>query len=378
MPSTSPVPPVTSLGATMGSTPVSIRDLVAQATKLGLVMIAGHVGDHRTIAAPRIQKPGLALSGWPEQLHDARVQILGGTEIDYLRAVTPDNRAVGIRTVLASHPACIVVCRGLVPPDELLAECDAAQVPLLTSSLVTADFINEITHWLQDKLAPHAQIHGVLIDVLGVGVLMIGKSGVGKSETALDLVVRGHRLVADDIVHVWPKGNSVLGAGAGVIRHHMEIRGLGIINIKDLFGVSAVRDAKKIELVIELVEWIDGEEYDRLGIDDHFYEAVGHQIPKLRVPVRHGRNLSTLVEVAARNQLLKAQGHHSAREFGRQLSDVMSRERALLSRLAGEEDGVVDYDADGAGDSRTSMSASPHAARPLPGGAPGLSSDGVE
>ena len=254
MPSTSPVPPVTSLGATMGSTPVSIRDLVAQATKLGLVMIAGHVGDHRTIAAPRIQKPGLALSGWPEQLHDARVQILGGTEIDYLRAVTPDNRAVGIRTVLASHPACIVVCRGLVPPDELLAECDAALVPLLTSSLVTADFINEITHWLQDKLAPHAQIHGVLIDVLGVGVLMIGKSGVGKSETALDLVVRGHRLVADDIVHVWPKGNSVLGAGAGVIRHHMEIRGLGIINIKDLFGVSAVRDAKKIELVIELVD----------------------------------------------------------------------------------------------------------------------------
>ena len=162
-------------------------------------------------------------------------------------------------------------------------------------------------------------MHGVLMDVLGIGVLLLGKSGIGKSETALDLVVRGHRLVADDVIEIRRQGAHVVGRGAGIIGHHMEIRGLGIINIKDLFGISAVRDTKKIELVVELREWDEHEEYDRLGFDDQFDRILDVAVPAVQLPVRPGRNLATLIEVAARNQLLKLQGTHSARAFRDQL-----------------------------------------------------------
>jgi HPr kinase/phosphorylase len=163
----------------------------------------------------------------------------------------------------------------------------------------------------------------VLMDVLGIGVLLLGKSGIGKSETALDLVVRGHRLVADDVIKVRRQGVHVVGRGAGIIGHHMEIRGLGIINVKDLFGISAVRDTKKIELVVELREWSEHEEYDRLGFDDRFDRILDVAVPAVQLPVRPGRNLATLIEVAARNQLLKVQGTHSARAFRDQLHEAM-------------------------------------------------------
>ena len=164
----------------------------------------------------------------------------------------------------------------------------------------------------------------MLIDVLGVGVLILGKSGIGKSECALDLVLRGHRLVADDIVDVKRKGDSVIGAGSAIIRHHMEIRGLGIINIKDLFGVAAVRDHKKIEVVVELMEWDPAVEYDRLGVDERKFTVLDVEVPMLVVPVRPGRNMTTIIEVAARNQLLKLQGHHSALEFQEKLNRAIA------------------------------------------------------
>jgi HPr kinase/phosphorylase len=271
---------------------------------------------------------GLALSGWPEQLHERRVLVLGGTELEYLEAIRPEARQVGIDTILASRPACVVVCRGRAAPDALRAACERATVPLLQSTAVTSEVIVDITTWLGDQMAPHTEVHGVLLDVLGVGVLVTGKSGIGKSETALDLVTRGHRLVADDVVHLWKRGDNLIGTGAGVIRHHMEIRGLGIINIKDLFGVTAVRDTKKLELLIELVEWVDGEEYERLGLDDTRVERLGVALPALRVPVRPGRNIATIVEVAARNQLLKARGQHSAREFQTRLGEVLAAARS--------------------------------------------------
>jgi HPr kinase/phosphorylase len=201
----------------------------------------------------------------------------------------------------------------------------------LTSKLVTAEFIARATGWLSDRMAAQASIHGVLLDVLGIGILLLGKSGIGKSETALDLVVRGHRLVADDIVHIRAKpsgsGAIVYGSGSGIIRHHMEIRGLGIINVKDLFGAASIRETKKIELVIELVDWDADDEYERLGLDEQTYEILGTQIPWLRVPVRPGRNIATVVEVAARNQLLKAMGHHSAREFQEKLNRAIAEAR---------------------------------------------------
>ena len=303
------------------SSAITVGELLERA-ELEVTAVAGHAGLSRIVSVPRIQKPGLALTGWPEQLHPHRVLVLGGTEIDYL-ADNPPARQVGIATLLAADPACIVVCRGLAPPAELVAAAEQRVVPVLVSHLATADFISEVTHWMSDRLAPSTDMHGVLMDVLGIGVLLLGKSGIGKSETALDLVVRGHRLVADDVIKLRRLGSHVVGRGAGIIGHHMEIRGLGIINVKDLFGISAVRDTKKIELVVELREWSEHEEYDRLGFDDRFDRILDVPVPAVQLPVRPGRNLATLIEVAARNQLLKLQGTHSARAFRDQLHQAM-------------------------------------------------------
>jgi HPr kinase/phosphorylase len=250
------------------------------------------------------------------------VLVLGGTEIDYLKDHEP-ARTVGIETLLASEPACVIVCRSLTPPAELVSAAEARGVPVLVSTLVTADFIAAVTSWMTDHLAPQTQLHGVLMDVLGIGVLMVGKSGIGKSETALDLVVRGHRLVGDDVIRIRKIAGRLSGAGAGILGHHMEIRGLGIINIKDLYGISAVREAKVIDLIVELHEWDANVEYDRLGFDEHHERLLDVSVTKLRLPVRPGRNIATLIEVAARNQLLKAQGIHSARAFRDKLHQAM-------------------------------------------------------
>ena len=311
------------------ATSLTIGELIEH-RELEARVVAGEAGLSRTVGVPRIQKPGLALAGWPEQLHPHRVLVLGGTEIDYLEA-TPEARTVGIATLLASEPACIVVCRGNAPPAELVEAAERSAVPVLVSSRVTADFIAEVTTWMADRLAPSTEIHGVLMDVNGIGVLLLGMSGFGTRETALDLVVKGHRLVADDIVRIRSKSGHLVGRGAGILGHHMEIRGIGIINIEDLFGVAAVRDAKKIELVIELHEWAEGEEYERLGFDDAFERILDVQVPKIRLPVRPGRNLATLCEVAARNQLLKLQGTHSARAFRDELTRAMAVESAAES-----------------------------------------------
>jgi len=303
------------------SSAITVGELLERA-ELEVTAVAGQAGLDRIVAVPRIQKPGLALTGWPEQLHDNRVLVLGATEIEYLHDHEP-ARHIGITTLLGSDPACIVVCRGLRPPRELTSSAEQCGVPVLVSQLPTADFITAVTGWMSDRMAPSTDMHGVLMDVLGIGVLLLGKSGIGKSETALDLVVRGHRLVADDVIKIRRQGGHVVGRGAGIIGHHMEIRGLGIINVKDLFGISAVRDTKKIELVVELREWTDGEEYDRLGFDDRFDRILDVAVPAVQLPVRPGRNLATLIEVAARNQLLKVQGTHSARAFRDQLHRAM-------------------------------------------------------
>ena len=311
---------------------LTVGELLAR-TELESSLIAGQGGLAREVVVPRIQKPGLALTGWPEQLHAQRVLVLGGTELDYF-ADHPHQVTMGIETMLASDPACIVVCRGRQAPEPLLAACEARGVPLLGSQLVTADFIAAVTSWMADRLAPSTELHGVLIDILGIGVLMVGKSGIGKSETALDLVQRGHRLVADDVIRVRRLRGQLIGRGAGILGHHMEIRGLGIINIKDLFGISAVRDAKVIELVVELHEWDAAVEYDRLGFEDQHERLLETAVPKLRLPVRPGRNIATLIEVAARNQLLKLQGIHSARAFRDRLH------RAMGERMGDTDAGV--------------------------------------
>lgn len=296
--------------------------------ELGLVIVAGRAGIARRITVPRIQKPGLALTGFTEQLHPERVQVLGKAEIGYLAAQTEATRRTGLDNLIALNPACLVITRGLAAPPHLVTICEERGVALLTTPLSSSLFVERITKYLEQELAAATSVHGVLMDVLGVGILLLGKSGIGKSEAALDLVMRGHRLVADDIVDVKLRPpDTIFGSGSEIIKHHMEIRGLGIINIKDLFGVAAVRDTKKIELVMELVEWTDGEEYERLGVDDDRYSLLGIDVPHVRVPVRPGRSISSIIEVAARNQLLKFQGHFSARDFQDRLNRAIAEAR---------------------------------------------------
>jgi HPr kinase/phosphorylase len=292
---------------------------------LRLSLVSGKQGLSRRISSPRIQKPGLVLAGFTEYLHKERIQIFGNTEMSYLRTLPQPRAAEVLEHFLKQDVSCLVVTKDLDPTPEILKASEAHGVPVLRTSHLSSQFIEAVQTYLEDVLSPSTSMHGVLLDVFGVGILLLGKSGIGKSEIALDLIMRGHRLVADDIVDVKrPSQEAVFGMGSEIIKHHMEIRGLGIINIKDLFGVAAIRERKKIEIVLELVDWDPTVEYDRLGVEDRKYRVLDVEIPMLVVPVRPGRNMTTIIEVAARNHLLKQQGHHSAREFQERLNRAIA------------------------------------------------------
>ncbi len=293
---------------------------------LQLQLVAGQEGLDRRISSSRIQKPGLALTGFTEHLHAERVQVFGNTEVSYLSTLPDARQREVLSKLFNADLACVVVTKNLDVPPALVDACNAAKLALMRTPLLSSVFIQSVQSFLEEALTASDSLHGVLMDVFGVGILLLGKSGIGKSEIALDLVMRGHRLVADDIVDVTRrKPGAVYGAGNAIIKHHMEIRGLGIINIKDLFGVASVRERKKIELVVELVEWDPHREYDRLGVEEQKLKLVGVDVPLSVVPVRPGRNLTTLIEVAARNHLLKLQGHHSAREFADKLNRAIAQ-----------------------------------------------------
>ncbi len=308
---------------------LSISELLSETEAgLDLELLAGERGLSRVVQVPRIQKPGLALAGYTKNLHPDRIQVLGDTELSYLTELlerNPVKADENIKNLCALDICCFILTKSLVPPENLLCEVENHDIPLLRTHHQSSTFISLLTQYLEERLLAQTNVHGVLVDVLGVGVLMLGKSGVGKSECALDLIIRGHRLVADDIINVRLKLPSVLfGQGNDLLHYHMEIRGLGIINIKHLFGVAAIRERKKIDLVIELVEWQDGHEYDRLGLEEKTYELLGVGLPLQIIPVRQGRNITTIVEVAARNQLLKEMGYHSAVEFEERLEQRMA------------------------------------------------------
>jgi HPr kinase/phosphorylase len=295
---------------------------------LALELVAGKAGLGRRISGPRIQKPGLALTGYTPYVHPERLQVLGMTEISFLSSQTPEARRFGLDKLCGLEPSGIVVTRGLEVPADLIELGEKYGTPVFATTLMSSVFINRVSKWLEERLSPTTSVHGVLIDVLGIGILLLGKSGIGKSEAALDLVLRGHRLVADDIVEIRKRPpDTIYGSGSEIIKHHMEIRGLGIINIKDLFGISAVRDTKKIEVVIELVEWNEEEEYDRLGVEEHKHSILDVAVPMLRIPIRPGRNITSIIEVAARNLLLKFQGKHSALEFQERLNRALIEAR---------------------------------------------------
>jgi len=277
------------------------------------------------VDAVDLERPGLALAGHLDGLHPERIQVIGSSEARYIATLADDEVAQRMRQICAREPPCIVVTGQ--PHEALVRICDELAVTLLRTRLGSADFIHETRSFLDARLGPTATTHGVLVDVFGVGVLLLGKSGIGKSEVALDLVLRGHRLVADDIVEIRRGASVLLGSGPELIKHHIEIRGLGILNIKDLFGIAAVRDSKRIDMVGELVEWNELEEYERLGVDEQTSRLHGIDLPMIQLPVRPGRNMSTIIEVAARNQLLKQRGHFSAREFQDRLVRAIAQGR---------------------------------------------------
>jgi HPr kinase/phosphorylase len=303
---------------------------------LGLILMAGRKGLKKRITHSQVQKMGLALTGFIQFIDPDRLQIIGNTEMAYLKTLAVDQQEKVIHKVCSLGLSCLVVTRNLDVPELLLQEADEKGVPLLRTNLRSFDFIERVTKFLEEKLASTSSIHGVLMDVFGVGVLILGKSGIGKSECALDLILRGHRLVADDMVYIQKRSpSSVTGSGFEVIQHHMEIRGLGIINIRSLFGVEAIRERKKVELVLELMEWDTQQEYDRLGVDEEKYTILDVELPMLRIPVTPARNLTTIIEVAARNYLLKVMGYDSALEF----------EKKLLRKM--EERGGDKFDVEG-------------------------------
>ena len=292
-----------------------LRDL-AESHSLDLEVLAGAEGLDRRITIPHTQKTGLALSGFDAYLREGRVLVFGESEIRYLESLDHDARVEVLQRILGYALPCVLVTDGFDPPAEVAIESDRAQVPLLKTRAATPEAMSRLSSVLDTYLSARGIIHGVLLDILGLGVLVVGESGIGKSECALDLVVRGHRLVADDAVELRCRAQSfVMGTCPELTRNHMEIRGLGMINVQDLFGVASTRTSKRVELVVQLERWEPGREYDRLGVDDNFYELLGIRIPMVRMPVAPGRNVAILVEVAARNQLLRSSGHHAARRL---------------------------------------------------------------
>jgi HPr kinase/phosphorylase len=309
---------------------VHVADLrSATLAHLGIKLIGGQKGLDRPIDWPRVQKPGLAIAGYLDYVKPNRVQILGNSEFGYLRTLPPPVVRERLDAFTSLPLSCVIVTKGIRPMPLLVSFCRRRHVPLFTTEKMTSTVIEGLTAFLEESLAPRATLHGVLLEVGGLGVLLFGDSGVGKSECALALVQRGHRLIADDLVVVQRFPNDVLiGSSSGLIRHHMELRGLGIVNVPMLFGVSAVLERHTVEFVIKLTDWVEGREYDRLGLDEEFEDILGVAVPRVTMPVATGRDLALLVEIAVRNQLLKRRGYNAAREMATKVHDEIAKKAA--------------------------------------------------
>jgi HPr kinase/phosphorylase len=306
--------------------------LEAEAEGMRLTLVTGRAGLANTIDLSRVQRPGLALTGYTDYIRYGRVQIVGGSEISYLRTLGPRRRASVLDRLCRCRISCFVVTKGMVPPAELVTASRGHGIPLLVTPTESTSFIKQLSSFLEERLAPRLHLHSVFMDVFGLGVLIMGESGIGKSECALDLIDRGHRLVADDVVEIKQMGESLVGGSPDLTRYHMELRGLGVLNIKDLYGVSSIRLSKRVELVVNLERWEAGKEYDRLGLRDERFRVLGVEVPLIRMPVAPGRNIAILVEVAARNQLLKERGYDAARRFAERVDEIIEGEAALGAR----------------------------------------------
>ncbi|MEW9052424.1 MAG: HPr(Ser) kinase/phosphatase [Neobacillus sp.] len=292
--------------------------------KFNLELISGEEGIDRPITMSDISRPGIELAGYFEFYPAERIQLLGKTELSFFHELSANERQARMERLCTDITPAIIITRGLDVPPELIEASERESVPVLRSSMKTTRFSSRLTNFLESKLAPTTAVHGVLVDIYGIGVLITGKSGVGKSETALELVKRGHRLVADDCVEIRQEDQDTLvGTSPDLIEHLLEIRGLGIINVMTLFGAGAVRSNKRITLVMNLELWDAQKQYDRLGLDEEKMKIIDTEITKITIPVRPGRNLAVIIEVAAMNYRLKRMGVNAAQQFTERLSDVI-------------------------------------------------------
>jgi len=293
-----------------------------------LELINGVEAGALPITVSDIHRPGLALAGFMQNYLNERVQILGETEILYLNTRSEEVRHESVERLLSVPLVCIIVTRSLDIPAELLHGATQHRVPLLRTSMLTTSFIHELTRYLDDTFAETCEVHGTLVDVYGVGLLFSGESGIGKSEIALDLVERGHRLVADDTVHVTRIADDVLiGRGNQHLRHFMEIRGIGIINVQDLFGIRSVRVQKRIEVEVRLDKWDPKKDWNRAGLDDRLTRILDVEIPQVVIPLFPGKNITVISEVIAMNHMLKVYGVNAAEKFNTLLIDIMKSDR---------------------------------------------------
>lgn len=293
----------------------------------GLELISEKANIERPIIVSDLYRPGLELSGYFDHYPSERIQILGRTELTFLNRLNEKDRNSRMAELCRSNTPCIIITRDLPVPEGLVEIASEKDFPILRTSISTTRFNSKLTNYLEAELAPTQAMHGVLIDVYGVGILIVGNSGIGKSETALELVKRGHRLIADDLVEIKQTAdNELIGTAPELIRHLLEIRGLGIINVMTLFGAGAVRIHKKVTLVIKLEMWEQEKNYERLGIDEEKMKIMETELPLITIPVRPGRNLAIIIEVAAMDYRLKIMGYHAAKDFTNRLTSAMGLE----------------------------------------------------
>ncbi len=305
----------------------SVQDLYKQhGERLSLELVAGQKGLHRPILVPEAHRPGLSLSGYLKGHAKKRILIFGKVEVEYLRDLSPELRIQRLEALLFPETPAVIVARRYRPPKELLMLCQKRLIPLFRVSTSTMNVLSKLTLLLTEEFAKRVICHGTLVEVYGIGVLIQGDSSVGKSEAALGLIERGHRLISDDTVRVRKReGNYLEGFGIELTRHHMEIRGIGIINVAHLYGAVCVRDSKSIDIVVKLEVWDDHRFYDRVGLDQNFCDILGVKIPCHTLPMKPGRDVVLLLETLALNQRLKMMGYNSAKEFSSKLLEAIEK-----------------------------------------------------
>jgi HPr kinase/phosphorylase len=317
--------------------PLTVEQLFKETRKhLKLELLNNKASFKKLIDEQDLNRPGLALSGFVDVFTFKRVQIVGNTEIQFLKTMTRRERISALKKVMNFDIPCIIITEGNEPPDSFLDCASESAISVLRTPMSTTRMMHLLSDYMDDKFAPSVTLHGSLVDVYGVGVLFTGRSGIGKSEIALDLVERGHRLVADDIVHVARMAEGVLiGSPSELLEHHMEIRGLGIVDVQSVFGIRSIRHRKRVEVAVQLEEWDEAQSYERIGLDDSFTAILDVQVPTVRLPIFPGKNITVIAETLALTQILKVHGYHPAKRFNERLIERMKKK--------GDSSQTIDY-----------------------------------